>query len=289
MSRGLSSLPPGQRITKKFVTTGSSGQRPKVSYFTQDDWNASTASIIRAFELHTPLSEVARVFNVFNPGHVAGRCFEDAYNRWGAAVENRHFALMTDREIVGQLQNGVPELGGFNCLAAPPCLPPGVTIKKGGTVDGLLNADVDNFIGRNIRLILTAGAPRDLPEFRLRERVWEANDLAGAQRTRFIDIYGSSEICVGCAECEHGGLHPSPGFVYTEVINEKTGKPVKNGERGLVVWTGLRHGSRFLRYVIGDEATLVTDPCACGRATPRLVDVQRVMDTDRIRQGCAAV
>jgi hypothetical protein len=40
--------------------------------------------------------------------------------------------------------------------------------------------------------------------------------------------------------------------------------------------------------MIGDEATFVEEPCRCGRTSPRLKDITRVLEKERLRQGCAA-
>ena len=90
------------------------------------------------------------------------------------------------------------------------------------------------------------------------------------------------------AECEEGGLHLHPGNGYVEIVDEKTGRPVGDGQRGLVAVTAFRRGSRFLRYLIGDEAERVDEPCACGRATSRLRGIRRVLDVQRLRGGCAS-
>jgi phenylacetate-CoA ligase len=284
---GLFDLDPRERIAKKFTTTGSTG-RPKVSYYTVADWEAGSAQIVRMLR-HLPSKDYSRIFSCFNPGHVGGKVFEDTFNRHGCMVENKHFTLQKPEDVIRQLYNGVPELGGFNCLCMPPCLPPGLKVGKGGTLDELLNADVDNYIGQKIRVIITAGAPRDLPEFRLKERVWEANELAGAPRASFVDLYGCAEVALACADCPaYAGVHLFQGHTYTEVVNPETGKHVASGERGLVVFTGFKHASRYLRYIIGDEATYVAEPCTCGRASARLQGITRVMDKDRLRQGCAA-
>jgi phenylacetate-coenzyme A ligase PaaK-like adenylate-forming protein len=77
------------------------------------------------------------------------------------------------------------------------------------------------------------------------------------------------------------------GNTYTEVVRED-GTHVADGERGRIVLTGIKHGSRYVRYVVGDEATFVAEPCRCGRLTPRLVHIERVLDLERLRRGCAA-
>jgi len=284
---GLFNFPPEERIAKKFTTTGSTG-RPKVSYYTVHDWEAGSAQIVRMMS-QIPSGNYSRIFNCFNPGHVGGKAFEDTFNRHGCTVENKHFTLQNPADVIRQLCNGVPDVGGFNALLMPPCLPPGLKVGKGGTLDELLNADVDNYIGAKIKVIITAGAPRDLPEFRLKERVWEANELAGAPRATFIELFGCAEVALACADCaQYDGVHLYQGHTCTEVVDPRTGLHVKNGEKGLVVFTGLKHASRFLRYIIGDEATYVTDPCPCGRASPRLRNITRVLERERLRQSCAA-
>ena len=286
---GLGDLPPSERMVKKFTTTGSSGMGRKVTYYTQTDWDMLTADMLRHFQ-HVPADEISLVMHAFQPAHSCGRMFEDGLHRFGSSVEFRHFANRTDESVLEQMKIALQEQGGFNCLSAPPCLPPGLKIKKGGTLDALLDADKDNFIGTNIRTIITAGAPRDIPEFRLLERVWEANEKAQMPKTNFVDIYGCAEVGPAATECEcNDGFHLIQGHIYTEVVNEKTRKHVKNGERGLVLHTGLRQGSRYIRYVVGDEATFITDPCPCGRTSPRIKDVVRVMEKDRLMQGCAGV
>jgi phenylacetate-CoA ligase len=287
LEKGLHAFSPEQRLAKKFTTSGSTG-RPKVAFYTVADWEAGAAQIVRMFE-HIPRERFSRMFNCFNPGHVGGKVFEDTFNRYGCTVENKHFTLKTPEEVIQQLYAGIPELGGFNFLCLPPCLPPGLKVGKGGTLDELLNVDVENYIGSKIRVILTAGAPRDLPEFRIKERVWEANELAGAPRTAFVDLYGCAEVALACADCQfNDGLHFYQGHTFTEIVDPATGRHVESGQRGLVAFTGFKHGSRYLRYLIGDEATFVAEPCRCGRASPRLRDISRVMERERLRQGCAA-
>lgn len=278
-----SGIPHAQRIAKKFTTSGSTG-RPKVTYYTMEDWEAHIWGARRNIS-HVPIEHTTRCLNLFNPGHIAGKFFEDAWNRRGLVVETRHFSVSTPDDAVRQMYAGFADVGGFNFLCLPPAGPVGTTVQKGIHLSDLLDADVENHIGRSVRAIMTGGTARDV---RINERVWEANELAGAPRTVLVDLYGCAEISLIASECEENdGVHLRPGTGVVEVIDRETGAHVESGGRGLVVVTGLMHGSRYLRYVLGDEATFLTDPCACGRATPRLMGIQRVLDKERIRQGCA--
>ena len=282
---GLAAFAPEDRIARRFSTTGSTG-KPKVSYHTRADWEANLATVGRHMS-HLPRADFARIFNCFHPGHAAGKYTEDAYGRFGCLVENQHPARSSEEDVIKQLYSGLSELGGFNCLVGPPWRPSS-SGPKGTTIDGLLNADIDNFVGRKIRVISMVGAAVD-SQLRLRERVWESNALANAPKTMFNERYGASEIGMAASDCQYSdGVHIHQGFVYGEVVDPTTGRHVKNGERGLVVFTGLRHGSRYLRYAVGDEATYIDEPCRCGKTAPRLQNIQRVIDEERLKTGCAS-
>ncbi len=281
---GLLDMPVANRMAKKFTTSGTTG-RPKVSYYTQADWDGTIAGTARMLA-HIPRENYSRFFNCFHNGHTAGKVWEDSFSRVGCMVENRHFSLQTEEEVLQQIKSGMREKGGFNFLAVPPYFPGGV--RKGFTLNGLLEIDLDNYLGSHIRVILTAANWLDDPAYRLRQRMWDANAAAGTPKTQFVDCFGCSEVGTVAGECEYNnGVHLLPGVIYTEVVRAD-GSHVANGGRGKVLVTGLKHGSRYLRYMVGDEATFVSDPCPCGRTTPRLVHVERVVDQERLSRGCAA-
>jgi len=281
----LGSLDPRERIAKKFQSSGSQG-KPKTSFYTVADWEAAQAIVLRKIA-HLPRASFARIFNAFHPGHIAGKLLEDSFNRGGFHVENRHFATAPEHTMQ-QIYASLAQRP-FTCLLLPPRAPTGTT-QKGHTLADLLVDDHENFIGRHVRAIVVSGAARDLPGDDLKEAVWEVNRLADAPQTMFVDSYGTSEVAaVAAAECEHhAGVHILQGLTYTEVIDRETGRHVANGQTGLVVCTGLRRGSRYVRYVVGDEATYITDPCKCGRASPRLRDIRRVLEPEKLADGCAA-
>jgi len=82
------------------------------------------------------------------------------------------------------------------------------------------------------------------------------------------------------SECEHGSLHISPDLGIIEILDAK-GNPVKPGEVGEVVCTGLVNFDQpLIRYRIGDLMRLGTGPCSCGRNMPIIEEiVGRVEDT----------
>jgi len=87
--------------------------------------------------------------------------------------------------------------------------------------------------------------------------------------------YGHSEKCLlggGCEESDDYHIYPEYGVL--EVIGED-GQPVAPGGTGTLVGTGfINRAMPFLRYMTDDRATLVAEPCACGRAYPRLRGIE---------------
>lgn len=96
------------------------------------------------------------------------------------------------------------------------------------------------------------------------EQVW--------QNSRVCAVYGNTESASPVNECEaKQGYHLTPEFCYYEVINRETGKPVDEGEHGMLVITPLdMQGLPLIRYELGDVSFLFTGKCACKRTAPRL-------------------
>lgn len=61
--------------------------------------------------------------------------------------------------------------------------------------------------------------------------------------------------------------------VVVELLDPSTRQPVADGEAGEVVVTALRPAYPLIRLATGDLSRLVTQPCACGRRSPRLAGV----------------
>lgn len=87
------------------------------------------------------------------------------------------------------------------------------------------------------------------------------------------DIYGLTEIYgPGISiDCDfHTGLHYWDDYVYFEIIDPITEKPVPDGEYGeLVITTLKKQGAPLLRYRTRDITRLVPGECPCGLPYPR--------------------
>ncbi|MBN1506037.1 MAG: AMP-binding protein [Sedimentisphaerales bacterium] len=96
--------------------------------------------------------------------------------------------------------------------------------------------------------------------------------LHDAWGSQVLGTYASTEMATSFTECAggRGGGHILADLIAVEILDE-AGRPVPPGEPGEVVATPLQvTGMPLLRLTTGDVATLLTDPCPCGRRTYRI-------------------
>jgi len=100
--------------------------------------------------------------------------------------------------------------------------------------------------------------------------------------------YGLNEAGGGVgSECkEHNGYHIMPSFLC-EIVDPKTGQPVKKGEYGeLIITTLRREAMPLIRYRTGDITRELEGECKCGLPLPRIDYLQGRAD-DRVIIGAA--
>jgi phenylacetate-CoA ligase len=103
------------------------------------------------------------------------------------------------------------------------------------------------------------------------------------------DVYGLSEI-IGpgvSQECHYkDGLHVFSDVFYPEIINPDTGQSVPNGEDGeLVITTLTKQGIPLIRYRTRDIVSMTTQPCRCGRTSPRTSKIKGRTDDMIVVRG----
>ena len=65
-------------------------------------------------------------------------------------------------------------------------------------------------------------------------------------------------------------MHYWDDYVYIEIIDPKTEKPVPDGVEGEVVITTLvKEGAPLLRFRTHDISRIIPEPCKCGSHYPR--------------------
>ncbi len=92
------------------------------------------------------------------------------------------------------------------------------------------------------------------------------------------DIYGLTEIYgpgIGINCKDQDGMHYWDDYIYIEIIDPKTEKPVADGEYGeIVITTLVKEGAPLLRFRTHDISRIIPGECPCGRSYPRLDIIQ---------------
>ncbi len=97
--------------------------------------------------------------------------------------------------------------------------------------------------------------------------------IEGAFRCKVADQYGCTEMAFFISQCEYGSYHIHPEHGFVEVIN-KEGKCVENEHLGELVCTGLVNMAMpLLRYRLGDQISLSSKKCKCGRSFPMVKEI----------------
>ena len=103
---------------------------------------------------------------------------------------------------------------------------------------------------------------------KMRERI--SNELG----IELYDIYGLTEIYgpgIGI-NCKYDtGMHYWDDFIYLEIIDPQTLKPVPDGEWGeIVITTLVKEGAPLIRYRTHDMSRIIPGECPCGSKFPRI-------------------
>ena len=98
--------------------------------------------------------------------------------------------------------------------------------------------------------------------------------IASELGIELYDIYGLTEIYgpgIGI-NCKHNtGMHCWDDYLYIEIIDPKTLKPVPDGEYGeIVITTLVKEGAPLIRYRTHDLSRIIPGECPCGSKYPRL-------------------
>jgi phenylacetate-CoA ligase len=93
-----------------------------------------------------------------------------------------------------------------------------------------------------------------------REKIEEVLDAP------LFDRYGCEELSIVASECEaHDGMH-----IHAEGLWIETDGADKDNPADLIITDLTNDAMPFIRYRVEDMATILTDPCQCGRTLPRL-------------------
>ena len=113
----------------------------------------------------------------------------------------------------------------------------------------------------------------------MRNRVQQAFDCSVRNN------YGASEFLSLGWECSHGGMHANTDWLILEPVDAQ-GQPVAAGEPShTTLLTNLANRVQpLIRYDLGDQISIRTEPCACGSPLP-VIDVQGRQDDALVMTG----
>ena len=103
---------------------------------------------------------------------------------------------------------------------------------------------------------------------KMRKRIAESLGI------ELYDIYGLTEIYgpgIGINCSYNTGMHYWDDYLYIEIIDPVTLKPVPDGEMGeIVITTLVKEGAPLIRYRTHDLSRIIPGECPCGSKYPRL-------------------
>lgn len=107
---------------------------------------------------------------------------------------------------------------------------------------------------------------------KMRERI--KNELG----IQIYDIYGLTEVYgpgIGIS-CDHDqGMHYWDDYIYIEILDPETLKPVPDGEWGeICITTLVKEGAPLIRFRTHDLSRIIPGECPCGSKFPRLDVIQ---------------
>jgi phenylacetate-CoA ligase len=101
--------------------------------------------------------------------------------------------------------------------------------------------------------------------------------IAGELGVELYDIYGLTEIYgpgIGINCQKQDAMHIWSDYLYCEIIDPKTNRPVPDGETGeLVITTLCKEGAPLIRYRTHDLTKIVPGKCECGSDYPRIARI----------------
>lgn len=105
---------------------------------------------------------------------------------------------------------------------------------------------------------------------------YQRKSIEKAFNTKVLNWYGNTELAGSASECEFGSMHINGEYGIFEVL--KDGDSVINEKGELILTNFINPAMPFIRYNIGDIASVSNEYCKCGRVLPILNEVEGRMD-----------
>lgn len=175
----------------------------------------------------------------------------------------------------------------------------GCTIIPGGVgqqelqIRAMHDLGITGYVGLPSYLLALLKRARDMGlELRVRKAFVTAEPLPPSLRQELqaygVEVvrqgYGTAECGNLGYECEYEDGWHIPEGVLVQICDINTGQPLPPGQVGEVVVTLFQREYALIRFGTGDLSMLNTEPCPCGRPSPRLMGWRgRVGDAVKVR------
>jgi len=115
---------------------------------------------------------------------------------------------------------------------------------------------------------------------------FQRTEIEKAFNCNVYDTFGCREFMLMSAECtKYKNLHINSDHLVVETLSEQ-GKSVSEQSGDLVITDLYNFGMPLIRYVNGDRATLLNEPCSCGNPLPLMSSVDgRKLDIIKTPSG----
>jgi phenylacetate-CoA ligase len=115
---------------------------------------------------------------------------------------------------------------------------------------------------------------------------FQRTEIEKAFSCNVYDTFGCREFMLMSAECtEYKNLHINSDHLVVETISE-LGESITGQSGDLVITDLYNFGMPLIRYVNGDRATLINEPCNCGNPLPMMSSVDgRKLDIIKTPSG----
>lgn len=275
-------------INKPMYTYKSGGTKGVATptFNTKEDLIREAYSFTRAFR-YEGLKQKDIALCTYNPTHKGGEVLKEALNLSGIDFIPRR-TNETPKDIIQMIKNY--KINILMTTQGP--LDKEEKEGKGGGIDlfSLINEDQD-LIQKNIKIVWLGG-------YKLIDDVIE---WAKTYKINLVNAYGACEaMALGTSSsitnnnflCQYNNIHLLQGPQYIEVVRYENNKLIqcKKGETGMLAYTTVaREGTIYIRYLIGDQATIIADEneCPCGIRSKIISNIQRIDNPeDIINCGC---
>lgn len=256
------------------------------TFNTRDDLIREAHSLARAY-YQQGLRPGDTAICTYNPTHKGGEVIKEA-----SIISGINFIPRRTNESAKDLIKMIETYKVNLLLTAQGPIDKGDKDSKGGGIDFFsLVEEGQDIIEKYIKIVWLGG-------YKL---IDEAIEWAKSFGKPLVCAYGACEAIANGTNslvtdesfiCKYNNLHLMYGPNYVEVVKYENGNVVscKKGETGMVaITTVAREGTIYIRYLIGDQATIIANEgeCPCGVKTKIISNLQRIdHPEDLIASGC---